>query len=164
MCLNNVNSYLQNYHNIIFKNNDLSEPEHDDYYFLNRFAPLAAIVEYNTTNISDLWASQTEANDPNNRSIVANNCKFGYFEGKDNNIIDKSVEKASPYTITGEERFSPGNRNNMYGVASTLFAEVKPTYLSVPSIIPTFFKNKGYYIGNENNNKDYSYYHVGLFV
>lgn len=163
LCLNNVNSYLQNYHNIIFKNNDLSEPEHDDYYFLNRFAPLAAIVEYNTTNISDLWASQTEANDPNNRSIVANNCKFGYFEGKDNNIIDKSVEKASPYTITGEERFSPGNRNNMYGVASTLFAEVKPTYLSVPSIIPTFFKNKGYYIGNENNNKDYSYYHVGLF-
>lgn len=149
-----VNSFFDNKMNIVRNKND--EDIYQDYYFDNRFGGLAAIVEYNSCNISDIWffnskiaekyedkskygpginfnAFDRDVNDQNGllRSIKVTNSSIRYIETKDDRITD-----LKPYTIR-----ELNNTNYQYGVSSPLFGEIKPIYLSVPSIISSPFHN-----------------------
>ena len=163
-----VDSYLDNYHNIVFRNGNISEPEYDDYYFLNRFGSLAAVVEYNSSNIGDMWFNNTDLNDVTKRSILAHGCTFGYKEHETSIKTFKAyngedITLQSPHKVAGDKKFKTGNENNMYGVASPLIAELKPTFKSVPSVISTFFKNRGAYVTDCETDENTKFYHVGLF-
>lgn len=149
-----VDSFFDNKMNIVRNEND--EDIYPDYYFDNRFGGLAAIVEYNSCNISDIWffnskiaekyedkseygpgidfnAFERDVNDQNGllRSIKVTNSSIRYMETKDSRITD-----LKPYTIR-----ELNNTNYQYGVSSPLFGEIKPIYLSVPSIISSPFHN-----------------------
>ena len=152
--IKSVNSSFNNKMNIVRNEND--ENIYQDYYFDNRFGGLAAIVEYNSCNISDIWffnskiaekyedkseygpgidfnAFERDVNDPNGllRSIKVTNSSICYMETKDSRITS-----LKPYTIR-----ELNNTNYQYGVSSPLFGEIKPIYLSVPSIISSPFHN-----------------------
>lgn len=149
-----VDSFFDNKMNIVRNEND--EDIYQDYYFDNRFGGLAAIVEYNSCNISDIWffnskiaekyedkseygpgidfnAFERDVNDQTGllRSIKVTNSTIRYMETKDSRITD-----LKPYTIR-----ELNNTNYQYGVSSPLFGEIKPIYLSVPSIISSPFHN-----------------------
>lgn len=152
--IKSVNSFFNNKMNIVRNKND--EDIYQDYYFDNRFGGLAAIVEYNSCNISDIWffnskiaekyenkseygpgidfnAFERDVNDPNGlqRSIKVTDSSIRYMETKDSRITS-----LKPYTIR-----ELNNTNYQYGVSSPLFGEIKPIYLSVPSIISSPFHN-----------------------
>lgn len=152
--ITSVNSFFNNKMNIVRNNN--GEDIYQDYYFDNRFGGLAAIVEYNSCNISDIWffnskiaekyedksaygpgidfnAFERDVNDQNGllRSIKVTNSSIRYMETKDSRITS-----LKPYTIR-----ELNNTNYQYGVSSPLFGEIKPIYLSVPSIISSPFHN-----------------------
>jgi len=152
LTITNVVAHLNNKNNIIFRDS-LDTPMYDDYYFDNRFGTFAAMMELNTSNIGDFWNYTHEINNPQNRCIKVTNGTFGYAEYF---AAEDGVLKCSPYCIESE-----GVNNYqywMYGVASPLFAELKPTYLATPSVISTLFENVGTPL--ENNN---TYSHVGIF-
>ena len=152
--ITSVDSFFDNKMNIVRNEND--EDIYQDYYFDNRFGGLAAIVEYNSCNISDIWffnskiaekyedkseygpgidfnAFERDVNDQTGllRSIKVTNSTIRYMETKDSRITD-----LKPYTIR-----ELNNTNYQYGVSSPLFGEIKPIYLSVPSIISSPFHN-----------------------
>ena len=121
------------------------------------------MVEYNSANISDIWyynsriAAKYKAGEfskyapginPNTmflcdindstgyyRSIQVSNCDIRYAENKDTRIT-----KYTPQRIV-DICNSDLNYNYQYGVSSPIFGEIKPIYLSVPSIITTPFHN-----------------------
>ena len=159
--LNSVNSYLTNYNNVVFPKNS-NEPEYDDYYFLNRYGALAAIVEYNSTNISDIWRDNEQLNNIVNKSIFITNSTFGYKEEKcsDNNTYDL----LTPYELIDNDAYvNPTAKGKyMFGIASPLIAEIKPTYLSVPSIISTVYENGGHTITQSEDEKT-DFNTIGLF-
>lgn len=153
-----VDSYFNNKMNIVRDNNEIDV--YKDYYFNNRFGGFAAIVEYNSCNISDIWlynskiaakysnkseygpgidfvgGTDRDVNDTTGilRSIKVTNSTIRYAENKDENITLKH------YTIK-ELTNNSQNENYQYGVSSPIFGEIKPTYLSVPSIISSPFHN-----------------------
>lgn len=161
--LDTVSAYFYNHNNIIFdmKTNstasDISTPIYDDYYFMNRYGTFAAIVEYNSSNISDLWRSLDEANNPQKRSIVVKNSIFGYNENLDDtsysNYIPKSAQSAIYERFSGCTPFKSSKLTNKFinGVASPLFAEIKPTYIQTPSIISSPFFNVSTITAKEEN-------------
>lgn len=159
--LDSVNSYLTNYNNVVFPKNS-NEPEYDDYYFLNRYGALAAIVEYNSTNISDIWRDNEQLNNIVNKSIFITNSTFGYKEEKcsDNNTYDLLM----PYELIDNDAYvNPTAKGKyMFGIASPLIAEIKPTYLSVPSIISTVYENGGHTITQSEDEKT-DFNTIGLF-
>lgn len=158
LTITNVFAHLNNKNNIIFKDNNIDTPMYDDYYFNNRFGTFAAMMELNTSNISDFWNYSAEINNPQNRCIKVTNGIFGYAESSDSESESSEVGvlKCSPYRI--ETQGVKNYENWMYGVASPLFAELKPTYLATPSVISTLFENVGTPL--ENNN---AYSRVGIF-
>lgn len=161
--LDTVSAYFYNHNNIIFdmKTNstasDISTPIYDDYYFMNRYGTFAAIVEYNSSNISDLWRSLAEANNPQKRSIVVKNSIFGYKENLDktsySNYIPETAQSAIYERFSGCTPFDSSKLNNRFinGVASPLFAEIKPTYIQTPSIISSPFYNVSTITAKEEN-------------
>ena len=142
--LNGVSSYFYNDNRIVIDSN--SKPEYDDYYFANRFGSLAAVIEYNSSNIKDMWKNTTDADNTNLRSIKINNSMFHYEEP--NQKLDAGKLLCSPYRATKDN--VPGTQNGMLGVAGALIAEIKPYYLSIPSIISTPFVNTSA-VGKINN-------------
>lgn len=159
--LDSVNSYLTNYNNVVFPKNS-NEPEYDDYYFLNRYGALAAIVEYNSTNISDIWRDNEQLNNIVNKSIFITNSTFGYKEEicSDNNTYDLLM----PYELIDNDAYvNPTAKGKyMFGIASPLIAEIKPTYLSVPSIISTVYENGGHKLTQSEDEKT-DFNTIGLF-
>lgn len=161
--LDTVSAYFYNHNNIIFdmKTNstasDISTPIYDDYYFMNRYGTFAAIVEYNSSNISDLWRSLDEANNPQKRSIVVKNSIFGYNENLDNTSYSRYIPETAQSAIyerfSGCTPFGSSKLNNRFinGVASPLFAEIKPTYIQTPSIISSPFYNVSTITAKEEN-------------
>ena len=81
----------------------------------------------------DFNAFERDVNDQTGllRSIKVTNSSIRYMETKDSRITS-----LKPYTIR-----ELNNTNYQYGVSSPLFGEIKPTYLSVPSIISSPFHN-----------------------
>lgn len=161
--LDTVSAYFYNHNNIIFDMkinstaSDISTPIYDDYYFMNRYGTFAAIVEYNSSNISDLWRSLDEANNSQKRSIVVKNSIFGYNENLDDTSYSSYIPKSAQSTIyerfSGCTPFGSSKLNNRFinGVASPLFAEIKPTYIQTPSIISSPFYNVSTITAKEEN-------------
>lgn len=122
-----------------------------DYHFMNRFGGIASIVEYNSCNISDMWLynsdidyndqtiqikADVDVNDVNgNRSVIIRNSDFSYEES----LPDAHTGTIDSYSFKTLNSYihEKGVLDDMYGVSSPLFAEIKPNYLSVPSIITT---------------------------
>lgn len=167
LTLNSVSSYFVNCNAIQFKNGNNRTPEYNDYYFANRFGSFAAIVEYNSSNISDIFYTReaVEAFNPLNKCINVKNSMFGYVENTSNLKNPTNSLLCTPYLVSFDGN-TPGvsqlgvygHEYNMYGVASPLFAEIKPVYLAVPSIISTVYENNGHKLVNNEN-----YAHVGAF-
>ena len=162
--LNSVYSHLMNYNNIIFNGNK-DNPIYDDYYFLNKFGALAAVVEYNTSNISDIWYNKIDLNDIEKRSINITDSYFGYDEDiSKNNSYTGNVILQKPYSIEIDDFVVPKDEyRNMYGVASPLIAEIKPVYQAIPSIITTLYPNIAHYVAKSPDDIT-KYYRVGLFT
>ena len=139
--LDSVSSNFVNKNAVVF-NKQNGDIEYDDYYFMNRYGGIAAMVEYNSTNISNLWdinGDGTAINDINNplvRSILITNSIFQYNESTD---LVSEVTKLT----TSQCSVLPAGASNMLGVSSPLFPEIKPTYLTIPSLLQTPFPNKG---------------------
>lgn len=122
-----------------------------DYHFMNRFGGIASVVEYNSCNISDMWLYNSDIDyaDPQleirseldvnsidgHRSVIVRNSDFSYEESLPD-AHKGMVDNYSFKTLNDYIR-EKSVLNDMYGVSSPLFAEIKPTYLSVPSIITT---------------------------
>ena len=151
-----VISYFNNENSIVFNGTNRETPEYDDYYFDNRFGAFAAMVEFNASNVSDMWISDEMVNNPVYRCIRVSNSTFGYKEIGPYTTADGTRYLCSPYTIAYAG--VNGYQYNMYGIASPLFPEIKPIYNSTPSIISTCFDNKGFQIAQNS-----LFYRVGLF-
>ena len=162
--LYDVDSYFNNFNNIPFRADYDGEPLYDDYYFMNRFGAFAAIVEYHSSNISDMWKTKEEANDITKRSILAHNCKFSYKESLyyPNNSMDFNINLTSIRNIGSNIRYSKHALNDMCGVAAPLFAELKPIFKTVPSVISTFYNNIGALV-TKSTDETSKFYHIGLF-
>ena len=161
--LYDVDSYFTNFNNIVFKT-AFPEPEYDDYYFMNRFGAFAAMVEYHSCNISDMWITTDEANDSAKRSILANNCTFSYKEKVyyPNDSMDYNVTLKTIRNIANDSKFEKLTYNDMCGIGAPLFAEVKPIYKTVPSVISTFYDNIGALV-TKSSDETSRFYHIGLF-
>lgn len=139
--INDTFAYLYNDNKVVINKSDESVV-YDDYSFMNRFGTLAAMVEYNTTNISDVWYDTDTINDREKRTITVKNCVFSYDEGLAtvDTESDTTYNFYSPYmSYYGGE--VPMASDYMFGVVSPLVAEIKPTYLSSPSILSSPFFN-----------------------
>ena len=139
--IENTWAYLYNDNKVNINKTDASDV-YDDYSFMNRYGTLAAITEYNTSNISDIWTNTESLNNPQNRTITIKNSVFSYNEGFDtvNTTASDTYDLYSPYlSLYGGE--VPLAVDYMFGVVSPLIAEIKPTYLSTPSILSTPFFN-----------------------
>lgn len=142
--INNVKSKFTNNNAVIFKNtNDGHEVEYDDYYFLNRYGGIASMVEFNSSNISDMWnqngpgVDYDDVNNPMIKSVYITNSVFQYTEGTSFSI--DNIIGYNPYHC----QTMPEGNFWMLGAASPTFSEIKPTYLAVPSLIETVFYNNG---------------------
>lgn len=161
--LNSVYSHLMNYNNIAFDGTN-NKPLFDDYYLLNKFGAFAAVVEYNTSNISDMWRTSEQLNTMTNRSIVISDSYFEYDEETSaNRDSTVSVTLKSPYEIEKSHIEAQTDYRYKFGIASPLIAEIKPTYQAIPSIITTLYPNIGHYI-SESLDEITKYYRVGLFT
>lgn len=140
--LENVSANFINKNNVIYKENEI---EYDDYYFLNKYAGLTPVVEFNSCNISDMW----ERNDPNNiqpndinnpdtKSIAITNSIFQYSETKHTPVLNY-ISAIKPHVASNKAE----GKSFMLGTSSPIIAEIKPTYLSIPSLIETPFLNCG---------------------
>ena len=156
LVIDSVYSYLNNENRIVFNTGNAETPEYDDYYFDNRFGAFASMVELNSSNISDMWITNDQVNNPAYRYIHVSNSIFGYKELGAETSTDGTKYLCSPYTIAYAG--VNGYQYNMYGIASPLFPEIKPTYNATPSIISTCFENKGFQIETNSH-----FYRVGLF-
>ena len=116
------------------------QPVSDDYYLMNRFGTIAAIIELNSSNISDMWQDLEGANDITNRSIYISNSKL-YYNNQD--YVEGTPFTTYDYYYSAPQLGTryPTKDNYIYGVVSPLFAELKPITLSVPSIISTGTNN-----------------------
>lgn len=159
--ITNVVAHLNNKNNIIFSEGDINTPMYyDDYFFDNRFGTIAAMVELNSSNISDFWQRFDDLRDYQNRCIKITNGTFGYAEPASENEVHQGdgLIRCTPYKVWMGGQSVNNADNAMYGAASPLFAELKPTYLSTPSIISTLFENVGTQL---SDNKVYS--RTGIF-
>lgn len=156
--IDSVSSYFYNDNRIVTDN--IGKPEYDDYYFSNRYGTLAAVVEYNSSNISDMWYTSAAANDTSLRSIKVKKSRFHYEEPNQSQAGTKQLY--SPYQATVSN--VPGTQNNMFGVAGALIAEIKPYYLTAPSVISTPFVNTSAIGTVYSNYKPQSTNRIGLFT
>lgn len=136
LVVDSTSSYFRNNNCIVREDGNI---EYDDYYFANRFGSFAAVVEYNSSNIEDIWVDQETVNNPELKSIRVSNSCFCYVEDDPESVGVK--ELLSPYKSTNVSSVA-GSENNMFGVAASLIAEIKPYYLSLPTIISTPFINR----------------------
>lgn len=161
--LTDVDSYFNNFNNIVLRDGYNNDPEYDDYYFMNRFGAFAAIVEYHSSNISDMWTSKEDANDGSKRCILAHNCKFSYKENiycpndSDYNVTLKTIRN-----VVSDSRLTKLSHYDMCGIGAPLFAELKPIYKTVPSVISTFYDNLGALV-TQSTDEASKFYHIGLF-
>lgn len=145
--MNNVKSNFINANNVIIKTTDNGfEVEHDDYYFLNRYGGIASMIEYNSCNVTDIWnynGDGTAYDDVNNilsKTIFIQNSIFQYSESAISVDSNSNIHGYTPnYCKTNMDE----GKNSMLGTSSPTFGQIKPTYLSVPSLIETVFFNNG---------------------
>jgi len=175
LALNAVSGSFDNRINIIGDNTGII---HNDYYFANRFGGIAAVVEYNSCNISDIWYWNSKIaekfsdpseyaplldingiyanNDVNgesheNRSISITDCVFNYTEEIDTALLNGGYSVSRVIDLHKNSATQLYSNFYDFGVSSPMFAEVKPVYLSVPSIIASPFHNTEVDLENEDN-------------
>ena len=176
--INNVNTSFVNMANAC-KDTD-GKPY--DFSFANRFGGIAAVMEYNSCNISDIWIWNDKIPDTykiindayNNvndntgtmRSIKFKDCKVSYSERPNIKINSENLLQFQASEHGYVEHY-------VYGVSSPIVAEIKPTYLSVPSIISTPFHNTSAIKYSETNTMlsvlnttkiKHSWERIGLFT
>ena len=128
---------------LMYAYSPFAHPEMHDYSFDNRFAPFAAVCEYNSSNISDKYLNTTTTVQP---YINMYNVNCVYTESN-----SYSDTQAGPYRHYGpmilannDWQYSRDRAFNAYmntiiptyafGIALPFIAEIKPTYMAVPSI------------------------------
>lgn len=140
------------------------EPLHD-YVFDNRFGGFAAICEFNSSNISDRYINKDDNTLIPYVNFVGDNI-FRYDEpipSISGNKMTISTMSITTYDYSflyndGQLSLYP---NYSYGVALPFIAEIKPTFLTIPSIIenPLYAVND-FYINPEED----EYSRIGLFT
>lgn len=134
-----------------------------DYAFDNRFGGLAAVCELNSAMISDF----ATINDLEKKFITLQNVTFGYKE----DISTSEYGAGAVYRrygvmgLVGQNIPEDGKVRYPYGVASPFIGEIKPTFLTIPSIIETQGTLlKDYAHGDDISDEDYYQSRVGLFT
>lgn len=128
----------------------LSHPELHDYSFNNRFAPFAAVCEYNSSNICDKynWQSMSVNYYINLLNI---NCVYTESSQYDNNPL-AAYRHYGPMDLANwdimfsrDKAFSAGMNTIIptysFGIALPFIAEIKPTYIAIPSILESPLSN-----------------------
>lgn len=139
--LHSVTGNFVNNNMVIYKNGTL---EYDDYYFLDRYGGLAAMVDFNASNIPDMWRTQEQLNTPGFRCIKVSNSVFEYSEYPTIIQYPGTAPLARYTTSEASTLFAETDgKFHMLGISSPLYSEIKPTYVLLPSIIESPFFNHG---------------------
>ncbi len=144
-----------------------SHPELHDYAFDNRFAPFAAVCEFNSCNISDKYSKTMTNYVP---YIRLNNVNCIYMEDNDNLDVAATRHYGPMYCArdllyTRDIPFANGVNmlapTYAFGIALPFIAEIKPTYMAIPSILQSPLSN----IDNYGDTSDSGIYkRVGMFT
>ena len=167
----NITAYFNNMHTKVCRTSNAVTYLPEDYYLLDKFAGISPIIEFNTSNICDMWDAYGLLS-PGNKLIKFKNLDITYNEslntedaGNETNLrlIDlyfkqvfnahgRNAAKCQYPVATAENIYNdPDTTVDSYvaypttdGAASPLVCELKPVYLTSPSIIQTLFANMPY--------------------
>lgn len=156
LIVKDCNVMFENQHAAIVSSTDVSgiNPLSEDYYLLNRYAGIAAMMEFNTSNLSDIWTTSGELNDENNRCVKFENTRTTYRESLgEYNQLPTGYEFVQSFNVGDNEKRYHSVINNIdralqsindqpiYGIAAPLVGELKPLYIGTPSMLESLFPN-----------------------
>lgn len=141
-------------------------PDLHDFSFDNRFAPFAAVCEYNSCNISDKYNTTNFVEGTKYPYIHFTNINCIYHESdNDNNDIFPFRYYGPMYLSNKDIQFTEDTGkiepSYAFGIALPFIAEIKPTYIAIPSILESPLSN----IPNYGNTEASAVYkRVGMFT
>lgn len=156
LIVKDCNVVFENQHAAVVSSTDTSgiNPLSEDYYLLNRYAGIAAMMEFNTSNLSDIWTTSGELSDENNRCVKFENTQTTYREALgDYSHLPDGYEFVQPFNVGNKEKRFHSVINNIdrtiqtindqpiYGIAAPLVGELKPLYIGTPSMLESLFPN-----------------------
>ena len=123
-----------------------SLPDLHDYAFDNRFAPFAAVCEYNSCNISDKYLLGNATEGKVLPYINFSNINCIYHESNNENTDTFFYRDYGPmYMANRDIQFTEDTGKieptYTFGIALPFIAEIKPTYIAIPSIIESPLSN-----------------------
>lgn len=139
-------------------------PKQNDYSFDNRFAPFAAVCEYNSCNISDKYRLTDPSSLVLQHYINFSNINCVYEEPRYDNFIYSVYRKYGPMYLANRDpiwEHSNVAPSYAFGIALPFIAEIKPTYLAIPSILESPLSNIDDYGSTETSA---IYKRVGMFT
>ena len=141
-------------------------PDLHDFSFDNRFAPFAAVCEYNSCNISDKYNTTNFAEGTKYPYIHFTNINCIYHESdNDNNDIFPFRYYGPMYLSNKDIQFTEDTGkiepSYAFGIALPFIAEIKPTYIAIPSILESPLSNIPNYGDTEASAV---YKRVGMFT
>ena len=141
-------------------------PDLHDFSFDNRFAPFAAVCEYNSCNISDKYNTTNFVEGAKYPYIHFTNINCIYHESdNDNNDIFPFRYYGPMYLSNKDIQFTEDTGkiepSYAFGIALPFIAEIKPTYIAIPSILESPLSNIPNYGDTEASAV---YKRVGMFT
>ena len=164
LTVESVTAFFENQHSKVITRRDGKTCIPEDYYMFDKFAGITPIIEYNTSNITDMWSTNESINNPINKNIKFKNLNITYNE----KLSEEDRERESGLSVIGHyfKQIFNANGNTeascwypvgdadegyateaedvymtLDGAASPLICEIKPVYLAVPSLIETLYAN-----------------------
>lgn len=150
LIIKNCNIMFENQNAAVISSSDVSgiHPLSEDYYLLDRYAGIAAMMEFNTCNLSDIWATSADLANESTRCIKFENTQVTYREATGVHVLPLpgDYEFVQPFNVNDNKRFHSiinnikGNSillddQPIYGIAAPLVGELKPTYIGSPSML-----------------------------
>ena len=164
--INDVHVRLENQNSKIIVKPNGNQSVTEDYYIFDKYATIAPIIEYNTSNLGDVWYNKDDLNNESKKLIYIRNSDFVYNESlteEDKNTQVGFTEKGlffrqifNTFGNTQTQIWYPSIDNwdldtsviksyqTYDGAASPLFCEIKPVYQTSPSVIETPYINNPY--------------------
>ena len=153
LIVKNCNIMFENRNAAVISSTDVSgiNPLSEDYYLLDRYAGIAAMMEFNTCNLSDIWATSADLADESTRCIKFENTLVTYREATGTYVAPVGYEFVQQFNVNDDKRFHSIINNiqpngtvilddqPIYGIAAPLVGELKPIYIGSPSMLESLF-------------------------
>ena len=153
---------------LMYAYDSVAYPALDDYSFDNRFAPFAAVCEFNSCNISDKYCyTLPETLTAVQPYINFHNVNCVYHEAINDYNIYAAYRRFGPMYLANKiQGFAidgsaiSAEPTYSFGIALPFIAEIKPTYIAIPSIIESPLCNGEY--GNADTSAAFK--RIGMFT